>query len=292
MKKSKPSEKKEQAASFAFLLPSLLGVTVFFVLPFLVVIYYSFIDNPINSAFVGLDNYKALVHNDAFRLSAYNTMIFTVIAVPLAVVLSLLLAVVLDAKILFKNTLKVTFLCPLMVPTASVVLVFQVLFHKVGTVNQVLEWFHADPVDWLHSPKGILVVIVMFLWKNLGYNMILFLAGMRNIPNDLLEVATLEGAGPVYQFVHVKLRYLSPTIFFVMILSIINAFKVFREVYLLTGDYPFDSMYLLQHFMNNTFNLLEYQKLSTAAILVSLAMIVLIGILFIIESIVGKDVES
>lgn len=292
MKKSTPSGKKERLASWAFLLPSLLGVTVFFILPFLVVIYYSFIDNPINKSFAGLDNYIGLMQNDAFRLAASNTMIFTVIAVPLAVVLSLLLAVVLDYGIAFKSTVKATFLCPLMVPTASVVLVFQVLFHKAGTINQLLAFFHAEPVDWLHSKQGVFAVILMFFWKNLGYNMILFLAGMRNIPQDLLEVATLEGAGAWYKFVHVKLRYLSSTIFFVMILSIINAFKVFREVYLLTGDYPFDSVYMLQHFMNNTFNLLEYQKLSSAAILVSFAMIVVVGILFLVESVIGKDVES
>ena len=132
MKKSTPSGKKERLASWAFLLPSLLGVTVFFILPFLVVIYYSFIDNPINKSFAGLDNYIGLMQNDAFRLAASNTMIFTVIAVPLAVVLSLLLAVVLDYGIAFKSTVKATFLCPLMVPTASVVLVFQVLFRQAG----------------------------------------------------------------------------------------------------------------------------------------------------------------
>lgn len=289
--KHKKGKFKQSISSALFLSPSFLGVMIFFILPFLVVIYYSVIDNPINTQFVGMDNYSALVKNGAFTLAAKNTAIFSGIAVPLAVILSLLLAVVVDAKIPFKSQIRASFLCPLMVPTASVVLVFQVLFHKLGTVNQMLEKFGADSVDWLNSPKGMIVLILIFLWKNLGYNMVLFIAGMAAVPKDVMEVATIEGAGPFYKFFHIKLRYLSPTIIFVTILSIINSFKIFREVYLLTGSYPDESMYMLQHFMNNTFNLLEYQKLSTAAIIMSLVMIVIIGILLIAEHFFGKDVE-
>ena len=136
----------------------------------------------------------------------------------------------------------------------------------------------------------MIVVVIMFLWKNIGYNMILVLAGLAGIPGDIMEVAVLEGAGPVYRFFHLKLRYLSPTILFVTILSLINSFKIFREVYLLTGDYP-DSLYMLQHFMNNTFSLLEYQKLSSSAIIMSLVMAVVIALLFVVEYWFGKDVE-
>ena len=132
----------------------------------------------------------------------------------------------------------------------------------------------------------------MFLWKNIGYNMILFMSALSGVPRDILEVAELEGAGKIYQFFHIKLRYLSPTILFVLILSLINSFKIFREVYLLTGDYPYDRMYMLQHFMNNTFNSLDYQKLSTAAVFFSLIMIVVIAVLLIAEEIFGKDVEN
>ena len=106
------------------------------------------------------------------------------------------------------------------------------------------------------------------------------------------EVAELEGAGPLYRLLHIKLRYLSPTILFVTILSLINSFKLFREVYLLTGDYPFEDLYLLQHFMNNTFKSLDYQKLSAAAMIMSLVMVVIIGALFIIDNKFGEDVEE
>lgn len=283
-------KKSERITEVTFLAPSIIGVLVFFILPFFVVVYYSVIDNPINRDFVFLDNFKEILQNEAFQLASKNTLLFSVVAVPLVVILSLMLAVLLDSKIFYKSQLRASFLCPLMVPTASVVLVWQVMFHRCGTVNQFLEHFGADPVDWLKTPKGMIVVIIMFLWKNLGYNMILFLAALSNIPGDILEVATLEGAGPVYKFLHLKLRYLSPSILFVTILSLINSFKIFREVYLLTGDYP-DALYMIQHFMNNTFSLLEYQKLSSAAIVMSLVMAVIIAILFAAEYWFGKDVE-
>ena len=283
-------KKSERITEVTFLAPSIIGVLVFFILPFFVVVYYSVIDNPINRDFVFLANFKEILQNEAFQLASKNTLLFSVVAVPLVVILSLMLAVLLDSKIFYKSQLRASFLCPLMVPTASVVLVWQVMFHRCGTVNQFLEHFGADPVDWLKTPKGMIVVIIMFLWKNLGYNMILFLAALSNIPGDILEVATLEGAGPVYKFFHLKLRYLSPSILFVTILSLINSFKIFREVYLLTGDYP-DALYMIQHFMNNTFSLLEYQKLSSAAIVMSLVMAVIIAILFAAEYWFGKDVE-
>ena len=213
-------------------------------------------------------------------------------AVPLSVIISLGLAMLLERNIPGKSIFRTFFLSPLMVPTASVVLVWQVLFHNHGTVNQVIEACGGHGIDWIKSPYGQVIIICMFLWKNLGYNMILFMSALCAIPRDIIEVADLEGASGFYKFVHIKLRYLSPTILFVLILSMINSFKIFREVYLLTGNYPQDKLYMLQHFMNNTFNSLDYQKLSAAAVLFALVMIVVMAILLIAENIFGKDVEN
>ena len=122
--------------------------------------------------------------------------------------------------------------------------------------------------------------------------MILFMAALASIPQDILEVAKLESATPLQTFIYIKMRYLSSTILFVTIMSLISSFKVFREIYLLTTDYPYDSVYMLQHFMNNAFKNLDYQKLSAAAILMSLVMIIIIGALFLVENHFGKDVEG
>jgi len=274
------------------LLPSLIGVMVFFIVPFCVVVYYSVLDNPINKEFVFLDNYINIIKNTAFRKASLNTLTFSLISVPLAVVLSMLLAMLLDCKIPFVSQFRTSFLCPMMVPVASVVLIWQVIFHYNGVLNEFLSNFGIDKIDWLKSTKGQIVIVVLFLWKNLGYNMILFLSALNAIPKDIVEVATLEGAGAFYKFFKIKLRYLSPTILFVTILSLINSFKVFREVYLLTGDYPYDSLYMLQHFMNNTFRNIDYQKLSSAAILMAIVMVAIIGALFIAENKFGEDVEG
>lgn len=294
-KRKKPSKLTNTNTIWAKLsvLPSLAGVMLFFVIPFAIIIWYSFLDNPISKEFVGLDNYRTLFGNNAFLKAAKNTLLLSCAAVPLAVVLSLGLASLLDSKIPAKSMFRTLFLCPMMVPVASVVLIWQVLFHFNGTVNALAaDFFAAQPVDWMKSDKCMIVVVLLFLWKNLGYNMILFLAAINNIPKDIMEVADLEGAGRLYKLIHIKLRYLSPTILFITILSLINSFKLFREVYLLTGDYPFEDLYLLQHFMNNTFRSLDYQKLSTAAMIMSAVMVVIIGLLFIIENYVGKDVEE
>lgn len=280
---------KRKRKSALFLAPSVIGVSLFFVLPFLVVIFYSVVNNPIQHKFVFLKNYINVWNNAAFRLAAGNTLKFSLIAVPLVVILSMALAFALDAAIPFKSQIRTLFLSPMMVPIASVVLIWQVLFHYNGVINEFIKFFGGRQIDWFKSDYAQIVLVILFVWKNLGYNMILFMSAISNIPKEIVEVAQLERAKKWQIFLYIKTRYLSSTILFVTILSLINSFKVFREVYLLTGDYPYDSLYLLQHFMNNTFNSLDYQKLSAAAIIMSLVMIVIIGLLFIVENYYGKD---
>jgi len=288
----KKRDRRTKVGAMGFLAPSLVGVFLFFILPFFVVIYYSMVDNPISGEFVWFQNFVNVAKNGAFKLAGRNTLKFSFIAMPLAVVLSLLLAIMLDKDIPLRSHFRTFFLTPMMVPIASVVLIVQVMFHYNGAVNDFLGAFGVAKTDWLKSDYAQVVIIFLFLWKNLGYNMILFLAGLEAIPRELMEVAYLENANNWQIFWNIKIRYLSPTILFVTILSLINSFKVFREIYLLTGDYPYDPLYMLQHFMNNTFKSLDYQKLSTAAIIMSLVMIVIIGILFIAENKFGKDVEE
>ena len=284
--------RKQKLGSGLYIAPSLLGVLVFFIFPFIVIIYYSMVDNPINGEFVFLDNFIKVSANGAFQTAVYNTVTFSLVAVPLAVVLSLMLAIMLESRMPFRSQFRTFFLSPMMVPVASVVLIWRVLFHFNGAVNDLLISLGGPKIDWLKSGYSHIVIVLLFLWKNLGYNMILFMAALASIPKDILEVARLESATPLQTFFYIKVRYLSSTVLFVTIMSLINSFKVFREIYLLSGDYPYDTLYMLQHFMNNTFRSLDYQKLSAAAIMMSIVMIIIIGILFLVESHFGKDVEG
>lgn len=286
------AERRERKATGLFLLPSLAGMLLFYILPFFVVVYYSFVDSPVNREFVFFDNYKNLFRNDAFRLAIKNTLQFSLLAVPAVVILALLLAMILDANIPFKSQFRTIFITPLMVPVASIVLIWQVIFHQNGALNEFLSLFGKASIDWLKSDYSQIVIITLYLWKNIGYNMILFMAALSNIPTDIIEASSMEGANAVQRFFYIKLRYLSSSVLFVTILSLINSFKVFREVYLLTDNYPYDSLYLLQHFMNNTFRTLDYQKLSTAAIIMCLVMIVIIGIMLLIDNRVGRDLSE
>ncbi len=275
-----------------FLTPSFLGVMTFFVLPFFVVFFYSVVDNPISKRFVFFDNFVTVFQNNAFQQAAWNTFRFSVIAVPLAVILSLLLALMLDKKIPFASQFRTAFLSPMMVPVASVVLIFRVLFDFNGAVNVLLGIFDIAKIDWFKSDYAPIVVVLLFLWKNLGYNMILFMAALGTVPKEALEVAALETTSQWKIFYYIKIRYLSPTFLFVTIMSLISSFKIFREVYLLTGDYPYESLYTLQNYMNNMFRQLDYQKLSAAAIIMAIVMIIIIAALYIVENWFGKDMEE
>ena len=283
---------REFLHSMLFSGPSFLGMLIFFLVPFGVVVYYSFINGTLDHGFAGLKNYISVIQNGAFRIAVRNTAVFSAISVPLAVILAMALALLLEARIPWKSQFRTFFLSPMMVPIASIILVWQVLFHDNGVINEILKSMGHDKIYWFSSNASMLVIVVLFLWKNLGYNMILFMAALNNVPKAMLEAAEVEGASEWTQFIHIKLRYLSPTILFVTILSIINSFKVFREIYLLTGNYPYDSLYMLQHFMNNMFKQLDYQKLSSAAVLLAIVIVILIAILFAVENYFGKDVEG
>jgi len=285
-------QRTERRRTRWFILPSFLGVAVFFIAPFFVVIYHSLIDNPVTANFVGLDNFFALLKNAAFKRAATNTAAFSAIAVPLAVILPLLFAILLMQKLPLKSFFRTVLISPYMVPIASVVLIWEVLFHYNGIVNDWIVALGGEAIDWFKSDYSQITIVILYLWKNIGYNMILFMAALAGIPRDILEAAQLDGAGAMRTFWKIKLPYLSSTILFVTILSLINSFKVFREVYLLTGEYPYDSLYMLQHFMNNTFVSLDYQKLSSAAILMAMVMIVIIGLLFLADRFVGRDIEE
>ena len=276
-----------------YLTPSFLGVLVFFFLPLILLLKTSFQKSPTNADFVGFRNYERVLTNVAFVSASKNTLTFALISVPLAVILALFLAMLLNSGLPGKSVFRSILLNPMMVPVASVVLIWQVFFSYNGVINGwTAELFQLDKIDWLKSQYAQIVIMLLFLWKNLGYNMVLFLAALNAIPGEILESASMDGAGPVKRFFAIKLHYLSPTIFFVGIMSLINSFKIFREVYLLTGDYPFDNLYMLQHFMNNKFTQLDYSMLSSGAIVMCIAMIIIVGVLFFAESKFDSDVEE
>jgi multiple sugar transport system permease protein len=261
-----------------FLLPSLAGFMLFYGAPFAVSFGMSLFSSPVNGHFVGLNNYASLLANQSFLKAALNTAVFTGIGAPLLTVLSLLLAMALRKPVFGSRALRTMFISPMVIPVASVVLVFQVFFNDNGALNGVLASMGMSSTDWLKSDAARYIVMLLYLWKNMGYNMVLFLAGLGTVSKSCLEAADMDGANAFQKFRHITWPALLPTTFFVMVMSVINSFKVFREVFMLAGSYPQDSIYTLQHFMNNMFTSLDYQKLTSAAFLMALVVVMIAGI--------------
>ena len=284
---------REWGTSTGFLLPSFAGVMLFFIIPFIMLVDMSFKKSATNSSFVGFENYSKVLSNDAFHTACKNTAFLSAVTIPLGVILSLVLALILNSRLPARSFFRAVLLTPMMVPVASVVLIWQVFFSYNGVLNGWLaQWFGASRTDWFKDDSGQIIIILLFLWKNLGLNIILFLSALNNIPNEVIESSLMDGCGPVKRFFRIRLHYLGPTVFFVAIMSLINSFKIFREVYLLTGDYPYDKLYTLQHFMNNKFSHLDYSQLSTGAVIMSIAMILIFGVLFLIESKIDSGTEE
>ncbi|QZY54119.1 sugar ABC transporter permease [Crassaminicella profunda] len=258
--------KKERWIGFGFITPSLIGQLIFFFIPIMMTIYYAMINNPMSKEFVGFTNFITIWDNTIFIRAMKNTFIFTGISVSLIMVLSLGMAMLLNKPLFLRNIFRSCFMVPLIVPSASILMIWQVFFNFNGTLNNIVTSFGFDPIDWMNSAYARWIVVLFYVWKNIGYDMVLFLAALQNIPKEQYEAASIDGANKWQKFYHITLIHILPTFFFVFIISITNSFKIFREVYLLGGEYPYEDLYMLQHYINNLFNVLDYQKLSVSAI--------------------------
>lgn len=274
------TRKQSPWVGYLFLGPSLLGVTFFVLAPFAETVRRSFFDT-MGRQFVGLENYRSVLQNDAFRLAVRNTAHFTGICVPLLLALSLALALALRAKSLRRTRwaewYRTTFLLPMAIPVASIAMLWKVLFARTGLVNTLF----GTQIDFMGTDTAFWVLIATYLWKNIGYDSILWSSGLDAISTDLYEAAAVDGAGPWRQFTAITLPNLLPTLLVTGILSLLNTYKVFREAYLVAGAYPQDSIYLLQHLFNNWFLALDLPRLCAAAVLVALT--ILAGILLLLR---------
>ncbi len=272
--RSSGARRREALTGWLFVLPSLIGVCIFLAFPMVDTVRRSFLS--VSGEWRGLENYRALMDNASFRLAAGNTARFLITAVPLLLLLSLGAALAVRRAPAF---VKSGFLVPLALPVAALALIWQVLFDDQGLVNAALNAMGAQTVAFLDSAAAFWVLVGSYIWKNMGFDMVLMLAALSGVPKALYEAAQLDGAGRFRQFRAITLPHLYPTLFVTAVLSVINAFKVFREAYLVAGNYPHESMYLLQHLFNNWFLRLDIDKLCAAATLTALALGALILLL-------------
>lgn len=258
-----------------FIIPSFAGVLVFWLVPYADVIRRSFY-SAVSGEFTGMKNYKTIFENQAFQLAGANTLRFFAVCIPILVLLSLTIAVLLTKQKKFMQGMKTMFLLPMAIPVASVVLLWRLLFHSHGLLNHLLKLLSVPTVDWMNTGASFYVLVVSYLWRNLGYDIVLWVAGLSAIPDALYEAARVDGAGEWKCFTRITLPNLMPSLFTIVVLSLLNGFKVFREAYLVAGDYPQEKMYLLQHLFNNWYRDLALDKMSAAAVVTGGIILILI----------------
>lgn len=260
-----------------FVIPGFLGVVIFYLLPFLDVVARSF--RHINGKFCGFDNYQQVIENKAFRLAVGNTVHFVVICLPVLLGLSLVLAAMLQRGGNVAKLCKSNYLIPLAVPSAGIVLLWKLMFDSHGMLNHLLSSLGQNTVDFMNTNAAFYILVFSYIWKNLGYTVILWSAGLSAIPENIYEAARVDGAGKLRIFRSITLPNLKKTAFTILVISFLNSFKVFREAYLVAGNYPQESIYMLQHLFNNWFRELSTDKMATAAVLLLLIILVFVCIL-------------
>lgn len=245
-----------------FLLPSLGGVLVFYLLPFVLSLYYGMIDNMGSRQFVGLQNVVETLTNPMFLQATGNTAVYLGLSIPLILLLSLGLALLLHRS---NSALLFALLVPLVLPSGVTAFFWNAIFSAGGLMNKILYLLGQPLINWKTSAVAIVIPVILFLWKNTGLITAIMLIGYSRIPREYYEIAAGEGATPRVCFYKVTLPYLAPTLFLSGLIAVIQSFKVFRELYILFGAYPNPHLYLLQHYMNNQFSSLNLQKLSAAS---------------------------
>ena len=238
-------------AGWVFAGPALAVITLFFGLPVLAAFALSLTDFDIyaladtgNLRFVGFHNYWQLLHDALFWKALGNTLYFVLVGVPLSIGLSLAAALLLHSRLArFTGFYRTAFFAPVVTTVVAVAVIWRYLLHtRYGLINWVLSAFGIAPVDWLGDPHWAMPAIILFaVWKNYGYNMIILLAGLQSIPDDLYEAARIDGAGAWSQFRHITLQLLGPVMLVVGILTMAGYFQLFAEPYVMTQGGPLQS---------------------------------------------------
>ncbi len=273
-----------------FLLPGLLMILVFYIIPFAGGVAYSMtgrIYNPemgvTQTKFVALNNYEKLWKNQMFQLGLKNTLELSALCTPILWLLSLVLSVFLEESIDSSSFFRSSTLLPYLLPSSAMLLIWLVAFDYGGPINRINGILGFDRVMWLESAALRTPIILMFIWKNLGFCIIIFSAALQAIPQSLYEYAILEGAGFLTRVFRITLPLITPSAFLIFVLAWVNAFKVFKEVYFIGGAYPDYSVYTLQNYMNNMFSKLDYQNVTAAAYTFAFIVAIMFACLFLIQ---------
>ena len=264
---------------YALIAPMLAGFLLFYVVPFGQVVWDSLSQGTGKSQlFVGFYNYQRMFQNKMFLTAFGNTLKFLGLGLPLVLLLAYGLALFLKSRARRSPVLRGVFLLPYVMPVAGTVLLIDLLFSERGLINRLLLALGLPLADWLQSPAAFWVMLLLYLWKSAGYAVVLLLSGLLTIPPEHYQVAQVEGASAAQAFRFVTMPQMWYALFLALVFSLINAFQCFREMFLVGGEHPHESVYMLQHFLNNSFESLNYQRLSVASVLLFLVIALGLGL--------------
>jgi multiple sugar transport system permease protein len=246
-------------AAYFFLAPALSAIFIFFFIPVIAAFIISLTDFDIYALgdystvrFIGFTNYIKLFDDPLFWTALKNTFYYVITASPLSIAVSLGAAILLNSKLIkLKGIFRLSYFIPVVTTLVAVAIVWRFIYHpKFGIMNYFLSWFNINPIDWLGDPFWAMpAIILMSVWKNFGYNMIIFIAGLQNIPEDLYEAADMEGANGFQKFKSITLPMLAPTTLFVSIITMIGFFQLFAEPYIMTQGGPLNSTLSIVQYM-------------------------------------------
>ncbi len=235
-------------AAWFFLAPALILIAVFFLLPVIAALMLSVTDfdiyalrDPANARLVWLENYARLLRSPLFWQALRNTLYFAVVGGPLSIAASLGAALLLNGRtVRLRGLFRTIYFTPFVTTLVAVAIVWRYLYHpRYGLLNYALGWIGVAPIDWLGDPRWAMpAIIIMAVWKNFGYNMLIFIAGLQAIPTELYEAAEMDGAGSLSRFRHVTWPMLGPTMLFAGVITMIGYFQIFAEPYVMTQGGP------------------------------------------------------
>jgi multiple sugar transport system permease protein len=283
-------EKKNNGIAVLFILPLFLGIFLFYYFPVFTTIKESFWSNV---GFTGIYEYKKLFLSESFQLSIRNMTFFSLTSIPLLFILALSTA--LSMRYLNKQKCKIVpvlfllHLLPMLLPSAVITVVLKIFLETYGVLNGFLVEHGKEGIDFLYSKYDIFILEGIYLWKNYGYCMIVLYGGINGVSEETIESAKLDGAGNFTILLHIILPQIRSFLLFVGSLGIVGVFKIFREAYLLFGKYPYDSVYMLQNFINNELYAMDYGSLSATSLILILSFSALIYFIFIRK---GKENEE
>lgn len=246
--RASPFQRAQTVAAWTFVAPALVLFAVFFCVPVVAGILLSLTDfdiyaigAPGTARFVGLRNYARTLVEPDFWLAVKNTLYFVLVGGPLSLLTSLGAALLLNHRLVrLRSLFRTVYFAPVVTTLVAVAIVWRYLYHpRYGLLNHVLGWFGAGPIDWLGDPQWAMpAIILLAVWKNFGYNMLIFTAGLQSIPTELYDAAAIDGAGAWHRFRHVTLPGLGPTFLFVGVTTMIGYFQLFAEPYVMTQGGP------------------------------------------------------